>query len=125
MFAAKVLRRKSWWLSFLSLWLKWEVIFLGDGYRSGGPGSPTLPLFPPPVGCESKAPFPSGSSFSPLDSSLPEDVPVFTAASAATPLQSAVPARYFVSPDCLRGVGRGPGSWSPALGPRIVRREEV
>nr|XP_020750762.1 RISC-loading complex subunit TARBP2 isoform X2 [Odocoileus virginianus texanus] len=33
------------------------------------------------------------SSFSPLDSSLPEDVPVFTAAAAATPAPSAVPTR--------------------------------
>ncbi|KAB1269841.1 RISC-loading complex subunit TARBP2 [Camelus dromedarius] len=33
------------------------------------------------------------SSFSPLDSSLPEDVPVFTAAAAATPVPSAVPTR--------------------------------
>ncbi|XP_006883967.1 PREDICTED: RISC-loading complex subunit TARBP2 isoform X2 [Elephantulus edwardii] len=33
------------------------------------------------------------SSFSPLDSSLPEDIPVFTAAPAATPVLSAVPAR--------------------------------
>uniref|UniRef100_A0A4W2EQ63 RISC-loading complex subunit TARBP2 n=1 Tax=Bos indicus x Bos taurus TaxID=30522 RepID=A0A4W2EQ63_BOBOX len=32
-------------------------------------------------------------SFSPLDSSLPEDVPVFTAAAAATPVPSAVPTR--------------------------------
>uniref|UniRef100_G3U279 TARBP2 subunit of RISC loading complex n=1 Tax=Loxodonta africana TaxID=9785 RepID=G3U279_LOXAF len=31
--------------------------------------------------------------FSPLDSSLPEDVPVFTAAAAATPVLSAVPTR--------------------------------
>uniref|UniRef100_G3SQU4 TARBP2 subunit of RISC loading complex n=1 Tax=Loxodonta africana TaxID=9785 RepID=G3SQU4_LOXAF len=43
--------------------------------------------------CESNAPFPSGSPFSPLDSSLPEDVPVFTAAAAATPVLSAVPTR--------------------------------
>uniref|UniRef100_A0A667G5Y7 TARBP2 subunit of RISC loading complex n=1 Tax=Lynx canadensis TaxID=61383 RepID=A0A667G5Y7_LYNCA len=33
------------------------------------------------------------SSFSPLDSSLPEDIPVFTAAVAATPVPSAVPTR--------------------------------
>nr|XP_035980065.1 RISC-loading complex subunit TARBP2 isoform X3 [Halichoerus grypus] len=33
------------------------------------------------------------SSFSPLDSSLPEDIPVFTAAAAATPGPSAVPTR--------------------------------
>uniref|UniRef100_A0A7N5KET4 TARBP2 subunit of RISC loading complex n=1 Tax=Ailuropoda melanoleuca TaxID=9646 RepID=A0A7N5KET4_AILME len=33
------------------------------------------------------------SSFSPLDSSLPEDIPVFTAAAAASPVPSALPTR--------------------------------
>ncbi|XP_014642038.1 PREDICTED: RISC-loading complex subunit TARBP2 isoform X3 [Ceratotherium simum simum] len=69
---------------------------MGRNFLRGGAGQEDLgapPLVPPPHGCESKALFPSGSSFSPLDSSLPEDVPVLTAAAAATPFPSAVPTR--------------------------------
>uniref|UniRef100_A0A8C0Z3F1 RISC-loading complex subunit TARBP2 n=1 Tax=Canis lupus familiaris TaxID=9615 RepID=A0A8C0Z3F1_CANLF len=47
------------------------------------------------------------SSFSPLDSSLPEDIPVFTAAAAATPVPSAVPTR------CLQGLDIQPPSHCP------------
>ncbi|KAB1269843.1 RISC-loading complex subunit TARBP2 [Camelus dromedarius] len=45
------------------------------------------------------------SSFSPLDSSLPEDVPVFTAAAAATPVPSAVPTRVMAVGETRAGLG--------------------
>lgn len=48
----------------------------------------------------SKAPFPSGSSFSLLDSSLTEDAPD-TAVEVAAPAPSAVPTRYLGPPDIL------------------------
>lgn len=106
--------RWNWWLSFSEF-----LASVGRDFLRGGQVRRTwVPhlLFPTttPCGCESKAPFPSGSSFSPLDSSLPEDVPVFTASAAATPVPSAVPTRYLVSPDCLRRVERGPGSRPPS-----------
>lgn len=58
-------------------------------------------------GCESKALFPSGSSFSLLDSSVPEDTAVI-AAEAAAPVPSALLTRYLQSPDILEE-GRGLG----------------
>lgn len=68
-----------------------------SGGRSSHPHSLLL-------GCESKALFPSGSSFSLLDSSLPEDTPV-VAAEAAVPAPSAVLTRYLESPEILEEGG--------------------
>lgn len=53
-------------------------------------------------GCESKAPFPLGSSFSLLESSLPEDTPVI-AAEVAAPVPSAILTRYLEFPDISEG----------------------
>lgn len=53
-------------------------------------------------GCESKAPFPLGSSFSLLDPSLLEDAPVI-AAEVAAPLPSALLTRYLEFPDISEG----------------------
>uniref|UniRef100_A0A9L0SX10 TARBP2 subunit of RISC loading complex n=1 Tax=Equus caballus TaxID=9796 RepID=A0A9L0SX10_HORSE len=87
--AAKEPRRKSWWLNFPE-----SLARVGRNFLRAWAGQETwVPLRPLPHGCESKAPFPSGSSFSPLDSSLPEDGLVLTAAAAATPVPSAVPTR--------------------------------
>lgn len=70
--------RWNWWLSFPKFLASVGRDFLREG-RSGGPGSPTFYSPPPPhVGVNQRPPFPSGSSFSPLDSSLPEDVPVYS-----------------------------------------------
>jgi hypothetical protein len=61
----------------------------------------------PRHGCESKAPFPSGSSFFPLDSSLPEDIPDFITVAVAAPVPSAVLTRYLVFPDFSEGGRKG------------------
>lgn len=124
-FVAKDPRRKSWWFSFPEPLAQMGKNFLRGWADQEDLGPPPSLYSTCPHGCESKAPFPSGSSFSPLDSSLPEDVPVFPAAAAATPVTSAVPTRYLVSPDGLRWGGRCPGSLVPSLGPRLVRHEEV
>uniref|UniRef100_A0A667GQW3 TARBP2 subunit of RISC loading complex n=1 Tax=Lynx canadensis TaxID=61383 RepID=A0A667GQW3_LYNCA len=60
------------------------------------------------------------SSFSPLDSSLPEDIPVFTAAVAATPVPSAVPTRCFQGLD-IQPLSHCPGKEPPHGGaaPRL------
>ena len=53
-------------------------------------------------GCESKAPFPSGSAFSLLDPSPLEDAPVI-AAEVAAPVPSALLTRYLEFPDISEG----------------------
>lgn len=116
--AAKEPRRKSWWLNFPE-----SLARVGRNFLRAWAGQETwVPLRPLPHGCESKAPFPSGSSFSPLDSSLPEDGLVLTAAAAATPVPSAVPTRYLVSPDCL---GREEGLLAPGPQPLDPGRSGV